>query len=40
MMTYIPNYTDIFANNNMKEQCYIATLMMKNLTRKKLIGDF
>ena len=40
IMSYIPNYRDIFNNDNMKEQCYIATLMMDNLKRKKLIEGF
>ena len=40
IMTYIPNYRDIFDNDNVKEQCYIATLMMDNLKRKKLLEGF
>ena len=34
LLTYIPNYEDIFINNT-KEQAYIASLMFENLRRKK-----
>ena len=34
LLTYIPNYEDIFINNT-REQAYIASLMFENLRRKK-----
>ena len=34
LVTYIPNYEDIFINNT-REQAYIASLMFHNLRRKK-----
>ena len=37
LLTYIPNYIDIFDNENSTEQEYIARLMMENLRRKKTI---
>ena len=36
LLTYIPNYIDIFDNENSTEQKYIARLMMENLKRKKI----
>ena len=35
LVTYIPNYEDIFDDSNPEEQCYIASLMMANLKKKK-----
>ena len=35
LVTYIPNYEDIFDDNNPEEQCFIANLMMANLKKKK-----
>ena len=36
LVTYIPNYIDIFDNDNTKEQIYIAILLIDNLKRKKV----
>ena len=36
-ISYIPNYIDIFNDNDIKEQLYIANLMIENLKRKKAI---
>ena len=38
LLTYIPNYEDIFGNN-ITEQAYIASLMLENLRRKKLFEN-
>ena len=38
LVTYIPNYEDIFINNT-KEQAYIASLMFDNLRRKKAMEN-
>ena len=35
LITYIPNYEDIFDDSNTEEQCFIANLMMANLKKKK-----
>ena len=37
ILSYIPNYHDIFNDEDIKEQEYIAILMIENLKRKKLI---
>ena len=37
LLTYIPNYSDIFDDENTEEQEYIATIMMKNLDKKKTL---
>ena len=37
LVSYIPNYIDIFNDNNIKEQHYIANLLMENLKSKKVI---
>ena len=37
LLTYIPNYIDIFDNENSTEQEFIARLMLENLRRKKII---
>ena len=39
LVIYLPNYIDIFDNDNMKDQLYIASLMMENLKRKKVIEN-
>ena len=39
LVTYIPEYSDIFNDDNIEEQNYIATLLMENLTKKKLIEN-
>ena len=39
LLTYIPNYNDIFDDKNTEEQFYIARLMMKNLEKKKIIEN-
>ena len=39
LVSYIPDYEDIFNDDDPKEQCYIATLMMKNLQKKKQIEE-
>ena len=36
-LTYIPNYIDIFSNENSTEQEYIARLMRDNLRTKTII---
>ena len=36
LVSYIPNYIDIFNDNDSKEQHYIANLMMENLKNKKV----
>ena len=35
LVTYIPNYKDIFDDNNIEEQCFIANILIENLKRKK-----
>ena len=35
LVTYIPNYEDIFDDDKTEEQYFIATLMMANLKQKK-----
>ena len=37
IVSYIPNYIDIFNDNDIREQEYIASLMIENLKRKKII---
>ena len=37
LVTYIPNYEDIFDDDKTEEQYFIATLMMANLKQKKEI---
>ena len=37
LVTYIPDYEDIFDDSNPEEQCFIASVMMANLKRKKLL---
>ena len=37
LVSYIPNYIDIFNDNDIKEQGYIANLMMENLKNKKVL---
>ena len=37
LITYIPNYEDIFNDENIDEQCFIANILMTNLKRKKEI---
>lgn len=39
LVSYIPEYQDIFNDDDPKEQCYIASLMMENLQKKKQIED-
>ena len=39
LLTYIPNYSDIFDNNNIPEQMYISRLMIDNLKKKKMIEN-
>ena len=36
---YIPNYEDIFNNDDVSEQNYIAKLMMENWFKKKKLED-
>ena len=36
LFSYIPNYEDVFNDEDTREQNYIATLMFENLKRKKL----
>ena len=35
LVTYIPNYKDIFDDNYLEEQCFIANLLIANLKKKK-----
>ena len=35
LVTYIPNYEDIFDDNNIEEQCFIANILIENLKQKK-----
>ena len=37
LVTYIPNYDDIFDDDNPEEQCFIANILMANLKKKKEI---
>ena len=37
LVTYIPRYEDIFNDDDIEEQNFIAKIMMTNLTRKKEI---
>ena len=37
LVKYIPNYEDIFDDNNPEEQCFIANLMMASLKEKKTV---
>ena len=37
LITYIPNYEDIYNNDNVEEQFFIANIMMANLQKKKVI---
>ena len=39
LVTYIPEYEDIFNDEDPKEQCFIARLMMTNLKKKKELED-
>jgi hypothetical protein len=39
LLTYIPEYNDIFDDKKTEEQFYIARLMMKNLEKKKIIEN-
>ena len=40
LVTYIPNYEDIFDNDNLKEQVYIVILMIDNLQRKNKLENY
>ena len=35
LITYIPNYEDIFVDTNIEEQCFIANILIENLKLKK-----
>ena len=35
LVTYIPNYEDLFDDDNREEQCFIAMILMANLKQKK-----
>ena len=37
LVSYIPNYEDVFNDEDTREHNYIATLMFENLKRKKLL---
>ena len=39
LVTYIPNYEDIFDDTNIEEQCFIASIFMDNLKYKKKIDN-
>ena len=37
LVSYIPNYIDIFNDNDITEQVYIANLIIENLRGKKVV---
>ena len=37
LVSYIPKYQDVFNDDDPKEQCYIASLMIENLQKEKQI---
>ena len=37
IVSYIPNYVNIFNNEDIHEQDYITSLMIENLRRKKIL---
>ena len=37
LISYIPNYEDIFNDDDPKEQCFIAHILIENLKKKKEI---
>ena len=37
LVSYIPNYIDIFNDNDITDQVYIANLMIENLKSKKVV---
>ena len=37
LITYIPKYEDIFNDDNVEEQFFIANIMLANLKKKKAI---
>ena len=37
IITYIPNYEDMFNDDNIEEQCFIANILIANLKQKKEI---
>ena len=39
LVTYLPNYEEFFDNDNLKEQVYIAILMIDNLQRKNKLEN-
>ena len=39
IVSYIPEYRDIFNDNDNKEQCFIANIMQANLKKKKIIEE-
>ena len=39
IVTYIPEYEDIFNDNDPKEQLFIANILIENLKKKKKIED-
>ena len=39
LITYIPNYEDIFDDDDIKEQIFIANIMIENLKKKKEIEN-
>ena len=39
LVTYIPEYQDIFNDDDPREQCFIANLRMTNLEKKKKIEE-
>ena len=39
LISYIPDYEDIFDDNNPEEQLYVANIMIENLKKKKKIED-
>ena len=40
IVSYIPEYKDIFNDNDTEEQCYIANIMKENLKKKKVIEEY
>ena len=39
LITYVPNYEDLFDDDNIEEQCFVASILMENLKYKKKIDN-
>ena len=40
IVSYIPEYKDIFNDKDIEEQCHIANIMKENLKKKKVIEEY